>query len=140
MHGGHVEGALLDGTGLGGPIGGRLADVADVLLELGGLLHAEHGAGDEGTGVLVSHHAQEVVGPLHGLGADLDVVVHQDHVGGLRGLLHRLDHAAREAAGTAHVGVGMNVDAVRLELIDIEGPAVVDHVEGEVVGDVLVGT
>ena len=58
-------------------------------------------------------------------------------MGGLGLLLHRADHAIGEASRAADVGVGVDVDALVLEGVGVEGAAVVDHVQREVGGDVL---
>ena len=109
-----------------------LLHVARVLVEHVLLLEGEHGARYKRLPVLVVHQAEHVVGALDGLGQDLDVVVHEQDVGGARLLVHGLDHAAREASGTTHVVVGMDAHATARERRGIEGAAVVHDVEGEV--------
>lgn len=103
----------------------------DVLELARGMLEREHRPVEERISVRSARERQQVERADEALGDDAHVVVHHEDVreGALD--LGGGHHAARETAGSAHVGVRQNGDEVVGERIDVERATVIhdEHME-----------
>ena len=113
-------------------------DETGVFLLVLRVFDVEHRSRDEGLGILVVHDAQQIVSAQNALRRHLDVVVHQQHMRRRGALLERLDHAACEAAGASHILVRRHNHMLVTQGGRIERAAIVDHVHGQMLGNVVI--
>ena len=99
--------------------------VAAAFVLLPAVVQPQHRPGDGLSKVLGLQEPQQLVGAQQRVGVDQHVVVHHQHVGKILRVVDDLHHAACEAAGSARVLVGKDMDAFALQARDVQRSSVV---------------